>query len=127
MCLCMFFREVNIIQLCPTLCDPMDYTIQSMEFSSQNTGVGSCSLLQGIFPTRDQNQVSHTAGRFLTSWATREACFCEVTVQMFCLCFKKLWYFFILKCKNSVYTLTIRSLQINVLKIFSDIVICKFS
>ena len=27
------------------------------------------SLLQGIFPTR----VSHTAGRFCTSWATREA------------------------------------------------------
>ena len=34
----------------------------------QNTGVGSLSLLQGIFPT----QVSHIAGRFFTSWATRE-------------------------------------------------------
>ena len=33
----------------------------------QNTGVGSPSLLQGIFPT----QVSHTAGGFFTSWATR--------------------------------------------------------
>ena len=29
----------------------------------QNTGVGSFSLLQGIFPT----QVSHTAGGFFTS------------------------------------------------------------
>ena len=29
--------------------------IQSMEFSSQNTGVGSLSLLQGIFPTQGQN------------------------------------------------------------------------
>ena len=36
--------------------------------SGQNTGVGSCSL-QGIFPT----QVSHIAGGFFTSWATREA------------------------------------------------------
>ena len=35
----------------------------------QNTGVGSLSLLQGIFPT----QVSHIAGGFFTSWATREA------------------------------------------------------
>ena len=39
----------------------------------QNTGVGSLSLLQGIFPPRDQTQVSHIAGRFFTSWATREA------------------------------------------------------
>ena len=28
------------------------WTIQSMEFSSQNTGVGSLSLLQGIFLTQ---------------------------------------------------------------------------
>ena len=35
----------------------------------QNTEVGSLSLLQGIFPT----QVSSIAGRFFTSWATREA------------------------------------------------------
>ena len=34
----------------------------------QNTGVGSLSRLQGIFPT----QVSHIAVGFFTSWATRE-------------------------------------------------------
>ena len=39
----------------------------------QNTGVGSLSLLQGIFPTQDRTQVSRIAGRFFTSWATREA------------------------------------------------------
>ena len=33
----------------------------------QNTGAGSFSLLQGIFPT----QVSCLASRFFTSWATR--------------------------------------------------------
>ena len=37
--------------------------------SGQNTGVGSLSLLQGIFPT----QVFCIAGRFFTSWATGEA------------------------------------------------------
>ena len=30
-------------------------TIQSMGFPGQNTGVGSCSLLQGIFPTQGSN------------------------------------------------------------------------
>ena len=39
----------------------------------QNTGVPSLSLLQEIFPTQDQTQVSHIASRFFTSWATREA------------------------------------------------------
>ena len=40
----------------------------------QNTGEGSLSLLQGIFPTqRERTQVSHIAGGFFTSWATREA------------------------------------------------------
>ena len=39
----------------------------------QSTGVGSLSLLQGIFPTRVQTQVSCIASEFFTSWATREA------------------------------------------------------
>ena len=34
----------------------------------QNTGVGSCSILQGTFPTQGSNP------GFFTSWATREAC-----------------------------------------------------
>ena len=38
----------------------------------KNTGMGSLSLLQGIFPPRDWTQVSHNAGGFFTSWATRE-------------------------------------------------------
>ena len=45
------------------------WTIQSYSSPGQNTGVGSLSLLQGIFPA----QVSYIAGRFVTSWATREA------------------------------------------------------
>ena len=39
----------------------------------QNTGVGSCSLLQGSSQPKDQTQVSRIAGGFFTSWATREA------------------------------------------------------
>ena len=40
--------------------------------SGQTTGVGSYSLLQGSFQPRDQTQVSCVAGRFFTSWATRD-------------------------------------------------------
>ena len=39
----------------------------------KDTGVGSLSLLQQIFPTQESNQVSCIAGGFFTSWATREA------------------------------------------------------
>ena len=39
----------------------------------QNTGMSSLSLLQGSSQPRDPIQVSCIAGRFFTSWATREA------------------------------------------------------
>ena len=50
---------------------------------SQNTRVGSHSLLQGIFPTQGSTQVSHTAGGFFTSWATREALLGEYLTRSF--------------------------------------------
>ena len=54
--------------ICVQPCKPMGYT-------GQNTGVGSLSLLQGIFRTQptDRIQVSSIAGGLFTSWATREA------------------------------------------------------
>ena len=39
----------------------------------QNTEVGSVLFSEGSSKPRDQTQVSHTAARFFTSWATREA------------------------------------------------------
>ena len=41
--------KVQVTQLYPTLCDSMDYPWNS---PGQNTGVGSHSLLQGIFPAQ---------------------------------------------------------------------------
>ena len=38
----------------------------------KNTGVGCHVFLQGIFPNRASNQLSHIAGGFFTSWAARE-------------------------------------------------------
>ena len=44
--------KVKATQSCPTLHDPMDYTVHGI---LQNIGVGSLSLLQGIFPTQGAN------------------------------------------------------------------------
>ena len=43
-----------------------------------NTGVGSLSLLQQIFPTRNQTGVFCIAGGFFTNWAIMEAPWCSV-------------------------------------------------
>ena len=63
----MKWKLLSCVQLLAT-----PWTIQFMEFSRPEYWSGYFSLLQGIFPTRDQTQVSHIAGRFFTSWATRE-------------------------------------------------------
>ena len=44
--------KVKVTPPCPTLCDPMDCPWDS---PGQNTGVGSLSLLQRIFPTQGSN------------------------------------------------------------------------
>ena len=52
---------------------PRSPALQADSFLSEapgkpkNTGVGSLSLLQGIFPTQESNWVSYIAGRFFTS------------------------------------------------------------
>ena len=44
--------DVLVIQSCPTLCDPMDYSlpVSSVNSPDKNIGVGCCSHLQGVFP-----------------------------------------------------------------------------
>ena len=54
--------KVKVAQLCPTLCDPMDCS--PWNSPGQNTGVGSLSLLQRIFPTQGANP--GIAGGFYT-------------------------------------------------------------
>ena len=53
--------KVKVAQLCLTLCDPMAYTVMAFPFS------------RGTSQPRDWTQASCLAGRFFTSWATREA------------------------------------------------------
>ena len=49
--------KLLVAQSCPTLCDPMDYSLLLCQWDSpgKNTGVSSHSLLQGIFPTQGLN------------------------------------------------------------------------
>ena len=64
--------EVKVAQLCPTLCGPMVYTVH---------GILQARILEWValpfsrrsFQPRYWTQVSHIAGRFFTSYATREA------------------------------------------------------
>ena len=67
--------NVKIAQSCPTICDP----IGSMRFSRPEYGVGSYSLLQGIFLTQGSNpgllhyrhilyQLSHQGSPRILEW-----------------------------------------------------------
>ena len=51
--------KVKVTYSCPILCNPTDCSLPSSSVHgipwSQNTGVGSLSLLQGIFPTQGLN------------------------------------------------------------------------
>ena len=49
------WSDVKVAQLYPTLCNPMDYMYSLWNSPGQNTGAGSLSLLQGIFPTQVSN------------------------------------------------------------------------
>ena len=67
--------EVKVTQLHPTLCDPMNLPGSSVH------GILKARMLEwfaipfsrGSFQSRDQTHVSHIAGRFFTSWSTRES------------------------------------------------------
>ena len=64
--------KVKVVQLCPTLCDPMDYIVH---------GILQPRILEWVaFPfswgasqPRNQTQISHIAGGFFTNWAMKEA------------------------------------------------------
>ena len=47
-------ESVKVVQSCPTLCHPLDYTVHGI-LQARITGVGSLSLLQGIFPVQESN------------------------------------------------------------------------
>ena len=64
--------EVKVAQSCPTLCDPIDHTVHGI-LQARILEWVTIPFSRGSSQPRDQPQVSHIAGRFFTSWATREA------------------------------------------------------
>ena len=63
---------VKIAQSCPTLCDPMDYTFHGI-LQDRILEWVAVPFSKGSSQPRDWTWVSSIAGRFFTSWATREA------------------------------------------------------
>ena len=64
--------QVKVAQLCPTLCDPMDYTVHVI-LEARILEWVAFPFSRGSSQPRDRTQVSHIAGGFFTSWTTREA------------------------------------------------------
>ena len=64
--------KVKVSQSCPTLCDPMDYLVPGI-LQARILEWVAFPFSRGSSQPRDQTQVSHIAGGFFTSWATREA------------------------------------------------------
>ena len=66
------WSEVQVAQSCLTLCNSMDYTVCGI-LQARILEWVAFPFFRGSSQPRDQTQVSHTAGGFFTSWATREA------------------------------------------------------
>ena len=64
---------VKVNQSCPTLWDPMDYTVLGIHQARILEWVAFL-FSRGVFPTQGSNPTL-IAGGFFTSWATREATF----------------------------------------------------
>ena len=65
-----------VTKSCPTLCGPVDCSPPGSSvhgiLQARILEWAAISFFRGSSPPRDRTQVSCTAGRFLTNWATRE-------------------------------------------------------
>ena len=71
------WSESVIAQLCPTLCDPIDFSLPGSSvhgiLQARILEWGTIPFSGGSSQPRDQIWVSCIAGRFFIAWATREA------------------------------------------------------
>ena len=68
----MVLKWVKVTQSCPTLYNCMDHTVYGI-LQARILKWVTFPFSRGSSQPRDQTQVSRIAGRFFTSWATREA------------------------------------------------------
>ena len=64
--------NVKVTQSCPTLCDSTDNTVHGI-LQARILEWVAVPFSRGSSQPRDRMQVSCIAGKFFTSWATREA------------------------------------------------------
>ena len=64
--------ESESCSLCPTLCDPMDYTVHVI-LQARILEWVAFPFSRGSSQPRNRTQVSHIAGGLFTNWAMREA------------------------------------------------------
>ena len=62
--------KVKVTQLCPTLCDPMNWIVHGI-LQARTLGGAAFPFSRGSSQPKDQTQVSHIVGEFFTSWATK--------------------------------------------------------
>ena len=69
------YSKSEVAQLCPTLCDPVNYSLPGSSvhgiFQGGILEWVSISFSRGSSQPRDRTQASHTVGRRFTVWATR--------------------------------------------------------
>ena len=65
-------NKMKVAQSCPTLCDPMDYTVHGI-LQARILEWVAMPFSRGSSQPRDWTQVSCIAWGFFTGWATREA------------------------------------------------------
>ena len=66
-----YFSKVKVAQSCPTLCDPMDYTVHGI-LQARILEWVAFPFSRGSSQPRDGTQVSCIAGGFFTNWAIKE-------------------------------------------------------
>ena len=104
---------VQLLQLCLTLCSPMDCSPSGSSdqgiFQARILEQGAISSSRGSSRPWDWTCVSCIDRRILYYWATREAPFGEMSTQILCLFLVGLFVFSSLNYKTSLYILDKRS------------------
>ena len=77
--------KVKVTQLCLTLRNPMEYTINGI-LQARILEWVAFPFSRGSSQPKDRTQVPCIAGRFFTVWATREAIYKWYYVVFACLC-----------------------------------------
>ena len=72
--------KVKVAQLCSTLCNSVDYAVHGI-LQARILEWVAIPFFRGSSQPRDRTQVSHIAGGFFTSWATRDALFKAAVLQ----------------------------------------------